>query len=556
MSEPRLSTRLAFALLAATCLTPVTPARSAPGDPIGPVFQVHTTTAYGQTQPAVAMDADGDFVVVWRGWNPANENVALFGQRFDPAGVAQGVEFQVSPFTTHSQHEAAIAMAADGDFVVVWEASDGPTRAVFARRFDAAGSAQGPEFQVNTFANGYQGAPDIAMDTDGDFVVVWQSRYQDSPAGFDEGVYAQRYSAAGLPQGPEFRVSTYTTGQQEEPAVAMDDDGNFVVAWDGTGNSGGGVYAQRFDAAGVAQGTEFLVDSPGFSPAVAMDADGDFVVAWYDSTGIHAQRYDAAGLAQGPEFLVDSSVWNPTLAMDADGGFIVAWEGCVNDSICANCDLLAQRYRATGEPKGGDILIDNSSADLPTNNALHHGAVAMDADGDFVAAWQSQGQDGDGWGIFAQRFQGAERVAGDFDGDGNADLLWRNTVTGNTVVWLMDGESRLDEDSIGAPSTTWEIAGTGDFNGDGKADILWRNTATGAAVVWQMNGLEKAASRSIGKPPLVWAIEQIRDTDGDGLSDIVWRHAGTGSTLVWRMSGFTKVSAAPLGAVNADWQLR
>jgi hypothetical protein len=107
----------------------------------------------------------------------------------------------------------------------------------------------------------------------------------------------------------------------------------------------------------------------------------------------------------------------------------------------------------------------------------------MDAGGDFVAIWSSLNQDGDGWGAFAQRFQGAERVAGDFDGDG-------------------------------------------------KTDLRWPNSPIGSAVVWQMNGLEKAASASIGKPPLNWGIEQICDTDGDRLSDIVWRNTGSGLTLV------------------------
>src|SRR5687768_18378024 len=121
------------------------------------------------------------------------------------------------------------------------------------------------------------------MDADGDFVVAWVSHGQD---GSDEGLFAQRYTAAGVPAGGEFQVNTYTAFKQREAAVAMDADGDFVIAWQslGQGGSGGGVYAQRYTADGVPAGAEFRVstfttDGQG-SPAVAMSPDGNFVVAW------------------------------------------------------------------------------------------------------------------------------------------------------------------------------------------------------------------------------------------------------------------------------------
>jgi len=171
-------------------------------------------------------------------------------------------------------------------------------------------------------------------------------------------------------------------------------------------------------------------------------------------------------------------------------------------------------------------------------------AVAMDADGDFVVAWESDNQDGSYLGIFAQRFDGAERVEGDFDGDGNADVLWRNTTTGTALVWLMEGTEKLAAQSIGVVPVAWQVAGTGVFNGDGSA------------VIWQMDGTTKVDLASIGTVPLAWAVEQLRDTDGDGNSDIFWRNAATGNTLVWRMSGFTKTIVGSPGAADAVWQVQ
>src|SRR5262245_41866313 len=64
------------------------------------------------------------------------------------------------------------------------------------------------------------------------------------------------------PAEAEFRVNTSTTNAQWFPAVAADADGDIVVVWEGNGNGdGNGVFAQRYDAAGVAQGSEFRVNT-------------------------------------------------------------------------------------------------------------------------------------------------------------------------------------------------------------------------------------------------------------------------------------------------------
>ena len=90
----------------------------------------------------------------------------------------------------------------------------------------APGDALGREFRVNTFTTGVQAIPAVAMAPDGDFIVAWVSNGQD---GDQSGIFAQRFDAAGVAQGAEFQVNTYTTRNQINPAVAMDADGDFVV---------------------------------------------------------------------------------------------------------------------------------------------------------------------------------------------------------------------------------------------------------------------------------------------------------------------------------------
>jgi hypothetical protein len=146
-------------------------------------------------------------------------------------------------------------MDANGDFVIAFEGyGDGGGLGIYARRYNASGNPlDANEFLVNTHTTNTQQLPSAAMEADGDFVIAWESYGQD---GSDYGIYAQRFSASGSPNGGEFLINTHTTGSQSGVAAAMDVDGDLVVAWQSAGQdgSGNGVYAQRFNSAGGTNG--------------------------------------------------------------------------------------------------------------------------------------------------------------------------------------------------------------------------------------------------------------------------------------------------------------
>lgn len=102
-----------------------------------------------------------------------------------------------------------------------------------------------PEFQVNTFTTSNQEFPAIACLTFGDCVVTWQSVGQDSA---NLGVFAHRYDdVLGTSLGSEFRVNTFVSDAQQTSGATIRSNGDFVVVWqsDGQDGSGFGIYARR-----------------------------------------------------------------------------------------------------------------------------------------------------------------------------------------------------------------------------------------------------------------------------------------------------------------------
>ena len=180
------------------------------------------------------------------------------------------------------------------------------TIAAFSPRlYNAAGVAQGDEFRVNTTTSGYQGFSAVAMDAAGNFVVTWSG----NGVGDSFGVFARRFDAAGVSQGGEFRVNIATSGFQRDPSVAMNGAGNFVIAWDGQGTGDDqGVYSRQYAANGIPLGNAFLVNDSisgvQRDSAVALDAAGNFVVAWHgngpgDTNGIYVRRFEPRRRATG-----------------------------------------------------------------------------------------------------------------------------------------------------------------------------------------------------------------------------------------------------------------
>jgi len=295
----------------------------AAGSPLAGEFQVNATTAGSYLNPEVAMDASGNFVVLW-------SIGQIMARRYDANGVPLGPEFQVSATAGSDIPRAAVDPA--GNMLVVWQGPFGTETDVSGRFYDSAGMALGAEFLVNAYTTGDQSLPAVAADSAGNFIVAWQDD-RGTLSGHD--IRALRYDGNGMILTPDFVVNTYTTSDQLQPAVAVDGSGGFLIAWeDNSITNMQRIFAQRYANTGARLGSEFPVN-PNFDArevitSVAMNAAGTFVIAWTEQETVFdvvAQRNKPDRVIRGSRFDVKNPTGNEddrrlqAVAKESDSGF-------------------------------------------------------------------------------------------------------------------------------------------------------------------------------------------------------------------------------------------
>jgi hypothetical protein len=409
-------------------------------------LQVNTTTLDYQIPFGVGVDQEGGFVVVWTSngqetTDQANDQGGIYARRFDPAGNPLSQEIHVNTFRQGDQDLPAIAMAAlSGNFVIVWQSSegDGSGKGVFGQRFAADGARLGGQFLVPARVQGDQEQPAIAMDRAGNFIVVWTSPDDVEPT--RTAIFAQRFSAGGERVGSELRVSEVVEGWEDSPSVASDPQGNFIVSWNHWPI--GVTMGRLYRASGVpVRAPVPITRTPGWLYAsVAFGANGTFGAAWTDivpADGLqhpYAQRFSAS---PGEEF-----------CLFRRGEFV--------------CDT----GRTGGAPEvqfpfGGEVgeigLLGDVDGDGRADPCVYRdGVFRCDTEHDFGAAETRIrfGQTGD------------VPLLGDIDGDGRADpCVYRAGAF--LCDTAHDGGSPEVAIAFGQPG---DIPLLGDINGDGKAD--------------------------------------------------------------------------------------
>ena len=345
---------------------------SSSGAAEGPEFVADDDISF-VSMSGLACKPDRSFIVVWIAFNRDGDDNGIFAQRFDSAGTRLGSAFQSNVTTLGSQSNGDVTIGPDGSFLIGWTNlanGDGDAGGVFARAYDSAGTPFTGEFQVNTFTAGNQALQGIGADGAGVATMIWVSAAQD---GSGNGVFGRRLSTTGALIGTEFQINTYTPYGEEDPEVGVAPNGDFVVVWESLQEQDGdgrGIFAQRFTSSGAFSGTEFRVNSYTVhsqeDPVLAVDADGDFVVVWQSNffvpdhyRDIFAQRYLSTGAADGGEFQVngpptdyDDLDYNstPWVSSDPAGGFVVVWQSSYYQYPSNDHRIMGRRFGLKGPP--------------------------------------------------------------------------------------------------------------------------------------------------------------------------------------------------------------
>ena len=380
---------------------------------------------------------------------------------------------RVNTFTSGDQLAQKMTPLADGGYLLVWTSVGQYQQAdIFAQRYDASENRVGSEFRANhTTTAGNQVDPSVTLLTNGTYVVSWFDTVSDD-------ALLQRYSSSGARLGSEIRIF-----DAESPTISSLAGGGFVAVWERESVfTGYNLYTQRFDANGVKLGGEVLVNTTVLGDQVSGEAvglaGGGYVIVWEASRqdgnglGIYSQRFSASGSKLGVETRVNTSVvgdqCEPSVAALKNGGYVVAWQGL--DS--SQTGIFLQRYDSNGSKLGGQVRVNSV-----TSNDQEDPSVAVLSGGGFVVSWTSEHQDGDGYGIYAQRYDangnrlGTEfRVNTQTIGDQTDSVVTALADGGYVISWThsLDG-GQTDIYSQRYDANGFKLAG---INGDDASNTL------------------------------------------------------------------------------------
>jgi hypothetical protein len=316
-------------------------------------------TATGtQLGPSIVPDNSGGAIIAWQ--DQRGGAYDIYVQRVNASGTVQWAANGISVCNVVGDQRSVLAVAdgSNGAFLA-WTDTRAGNDDVYAQRVNSAGA---PQWTTNgvavcTATNG-QFMGDLASDDGTGAIVVWQ----DFRSGVDYDLYAQRLTALGTPQwGTNGTEVSAAVGAQSLPRLIPDGSGGAIIGWnDERGGSSYDVYAQRMSAAGVPQWTaDGVAISTAtyyqYEPNIVSDGAGGAILSWQDARtftndDVYAQRVSGTGSVQWTAngvavcTAVDDQ-YAPSIVADTKGGAIIAF---TDSRSGVDSDIYAQRIERFG----------------------------------------------------------------------------------------------------------------------------------------------------------------------------------------------------------------
>lgn len=349
--------------------------------------------------PAVAMDPTGNSIVTWQEKNDLDYDI--FAVQLDPQGYPVTVPFRVNQYAVSDQKFPRIAMDGQGNFVIVWQSygEDSSGAGVYGQRFLASGQKVGDEFRANTHVVGNQMTPDVAMNPEGYFVVTWISEYQ---KGYTKSVYLQRYTSEGKRLGEETRLNEKPSQIQNNPAVALTAENKALVVWQGAYKNYWNIKGRIIDIKdlnAVSKDLTMGVDdgSERTHPRVVANAQNQFFVIWkehaakeeykgiiFQYDNIRGQMVTGQGTFASGAFDINKPAHPhhdlPEVAA-LPSGAVAVWQNA-DEWQDQNWSTLIQVVDAGGKPVGSILRLHGEKEQFDWMPA-----VAANGQGDYAVAW-------------------------------------------------------------------------------------------------------------------------------------------------------------------------
>ena len=259
-----------------------------------------------------------------------------------------------------------------GKYLVTWDNSKGSGVSMYGRIYKDCGVPVTAEFMLNSNTSTKKSGPEAALLSSGGFVVAWDSDTQD---GSDHGVFGQIFDASGKKVGGEFRLNQATSGSQADPSIVGLPSGEFFACYQGPDGSHTGVYCRHFSSTGAAKSNEYRVNTVKTgrqgSPEVVRLASGALYVLFHSqetgSFAIHGRKVTTTGSSLGTEFVVNTHAatsttfkYNPQASVLSGGGFVAAWESNGQDG--SGWGIAGQHYSATGAKAGKEFVLNDQTS--------------------------------------------------------------------------------------------------------------------------------------------------------------------------------------------------
>ncbi len=373
--------------------------------PYGKEFQVNTLTKWAQFDPAVAVLKDGSVVVCWTSAEETGSFTNIIGQCFDATGRKKGAEFLINTQKQITAERPQIAALETGKYVISWDANYD----VYYQIFDPNGAKSGDQVQA-TFSPMPQLSNFVIGSKDSGFVVIWADWITDP---YRSWIVGQCYDYQGNKIGNELRLWDNFYNNSYTPSAAGLTDGGFIVCWHGQCKNFASnfIFSQLLDKNGEKRGEAFaIVGDPykkQWKPTISILNDSIFVVCWESGnidnskSGIEGQLCSVSGIKYGNGFQINTYIQNdqlnPVSIALQNGGFVVCWESQGQDG--SKSGIFGQVFDANANKKWLEFQVNSY-----TQNSQSSPAVAALPNGGFIVVWDSDGQDGDGTGIYYKAF--------------------------------------------------------------------------------------------------------------------------------------------------------